>query len=79
MSEKTAQNGNVAKNIKDRLSGLLKIDAENQVSRAAINFKIELNLYSSMKVFSTFDLTLGEDTLTWTIIGANEVLMSCPG
>lgn len=32
-----------------------------------------------MKVFSTFNLTLGEDTLTWTIIGANEVLMSCPG
>lgn len=32
-----------------------------------------------MKVYSSFNLTLGEDTLTWTIIGANEVLMSCPG
>lgn len=78
-SEKTAKNGNIAKDIKDWLSVLLKIDAENQVSRATINFKIERNLYSSMKVFSTFNLTLGEDTLTWTIIGANEVLMSCPG
>lgn len=32
--------------------------------------------------FSTiyaFNLTLGEDTLTWTIMGANEVLMSCAG
>lgn len=27
----------------------------------------------------TFNLTLGEDTLTWTIMGANEVLMSCAG
>lgn len=64
-----------------KYQGLIEwmIDVENQVSRAPINFKIEWNLYSSMKVFSTFNLTLGEDTLTWTIIGANEVLMSCPG
>lgn len=26
-----------------------------------------------------FNLTFGEDTLTWTIMGANEVLMSCAG
>lgn len=29
--------------------------------------------------FHAFNPTLGEDTFTWTIMGANEVLMSCAG
>lgn len=44
----------------------------------AVNVKIDTVLQDGYLV-SKPSLTLGEDTLTWTIMGANEVLMSCPG